>query len=63
MVRGTVCARARARVCVWCLCVSVSVVSDIVKRPVLPPCVVDGRSRNPVYYYYLYYNDGGPRTV
>ena len=27
-----------------------SVVSVIVKRPVLPPCVVDGRSRNPLYY-------------
>ena len=23
-----------------------------VTRPVLPPCVVDGRSRNPLYYYY-----------
>ena len=32
--------------------VSVSVVSVIVKRPVLPPCAVVGRSRNPVYYYY-----------
>ena len=21
----------------------------------LPPCVVDGRSRNPLYYYYYYY--------
>ena len=38
-------ARARARVCV---------VSVIVKRPVLPPCAVDGRSRNPLYYYYLH---------
>ena len=28
------------------------VVNVIVKRPVLPPCVVDGRSRNPLYYYY-----------
>ena len=35
---------ARARTCV-CVCV-------IVKRPVLPPSVVDGRSRNPLYYYY-----------
>ena len=25
-----------------------------VKRPVLPPSVVDGRSRNPLYYYYYY---------
>ena len=32
--------------------VCVCVVSVIVKRPVLPPCVVDGRSRNPLYYYY-----------
>ena len=39
-------------VCV-CVCVCVSVVSDIVKCPVLPPCVVDGRSTNPLYYYYL----------
>ena len=30
------------------------VVSVIVKRCVLPPCVVDGRSRNPLYYYYYY---------
>ena len=30
-------------------------VSVIVKRPVLPLCVVDGRSRNPLYYYYYYY--------
>ena len=42
-----VCVRARARACV-CVCV----VSVIVKRPVLPPSVVDGRSRNPLYYYY-----------
>ena len=41
-------------VCV-CVCVSVSVVSVIVKRPVLPPCAVDGRSRNPLYYCYYYY--------
>ena len=32
--------------------VSVCVVSVIVKRPELLPCVVDGRSRNPLYYYY-----------
>ena len=37
--------RARARACV-CVCV----VSFIVKRPVLPPCVVDGRSGNPLHY-------------
>ena len=36
--------------------VHVCVVSVIVKRPVLPLCVVDGRSRNPLYYYYYYYN-------
>ena len=39
-----------------CVCVRVSVhvcvVSVIVKCPVLPPSVVDGRSRNPLYYYY-----------
>ena len=38
-----------------CVCVSVCVracvVSVIVKCPVLPPCVLDGRSRNPLYYY------------
>ena len=33
-----------------CVCV----VSVIVKCPVLSPCVVDGRSRNPLYYYYYY---------
>ena len=33
-------------------CVCVCVVSVVVKRPVLPPSVVDGRSRNPLYYYY-----------
>ena len=34
------------------MCVCVCVVSVIVKHPVLPPCTVDGRSRNPLYYYY-----------
>ena len=34
--------------------VCVCVVSVIVKRPVLPPCVVDGRSRNSLYHYYYY---------
>ena len=29
-----------------CVCVCVCVVSVVVKRPVLPPCAVDGRSRN-----------------
>ena len=38
--------RSRAYVCV-CVCFT-----RIVKRPVLPPCAVDGRSRNPLYYYY-----------
>ena len=48
-----VCAHARVRACVHvCVCVCVCVVSVIVKRPVLPPSVVDGRSRNPLYYYY-----------
>ena len=36
------------------MCVCVCTVSVIVKRPMLPPCAVDGRSRNPLYYcYYL----------
>ena len=39
-----------ACICV-CVCVCVCVVSVIVKHPVLPPCAVDGRSRNPLYYY------------
>ena len=30
------------------MCVCVCVVSVVVKRPVLPPCAVDGRSRNPL---------------
>ena len=38
-----------------CLSVCLSVVSVTVKRSVLLPCVVDGRSRNPLYYYYYYY--------
>ena len=36
-----------------CVCV----VSVIVKRPVLPPSVVDGRSRNPLYH--LSYHEQG----
>ena len=43
----TVCVCVRA-----CAHMHVCVVSVIVKRPVLPPSVVDGRSRNPLYYYY-----------
>ena len=35
-----------------CVCVCVCVVSLVVKRPVLPPCAVDGRPGNPLYYYY-----------
>ena len=34
-------------------CVGVNV---IVKHLVLPPCAVDGHSRNPLYYYYYLYN-------
>ena len=34
------------------LTVCVRLVSVIVKCPLLPPRVVDGRSRNPLYYYY-----------
>ena len=40
--------RARAFVCV---CVSVCVVSAVVKCPVPLTCAVDGRSRNPLSYY------------
>ena len=28
----------------------------IVKRPALPPCAVDGRSRNPLYFYYWFFH-------
>ena len=49
-----VCVRACVRACV-CVCVCVCVFSVTVKRPVLPPRVVDGRSRNPLYYYYYYH--------
>ena len=55
-----VCVRARVRACVReCVraCVRACVVSVIVKRPVLPPSVVDGRSRNPLYYYYYTVHD------
>ena len=41
--------RARAHACVRA-CVFVGSVN--VKRPALPPCAVDGRSRNRLYYYY-----------
>ena len=34
-----------------CVCACVCVVSVIVKHHVLPPCVVDGCSKNPLYYY------------
>ena len=51
-----VCARGRVCACV-CVCVRVCVLNVIVKRPALPPCAVDGRSRNLlVYYYYYNYN-------
>ena len=51
------CVRACLRACMrerTCMraCVCVCVVSVIVKRPVLPPSAVDGRSRNPLYCYY-----------
>ena len=48
-----------------CLCLSlrvsvwvgrcVGVVSVKIKRPALPPCAVDGRSRNPICFNYYYY--------
>ena len=31
------------------------VVSVVVKRPALPPCAVDGSSRNPLCCYDYYY--------
>ena len=46
-MRACMCVCARA-----CMCMCV--VSVIVKHPVLPPCVVEGCSRNPLYYYYYY---------
>ena len=46
-----VCVCARVRACVH-VCVWGGRVSVIVKHPVLPRSVVDGRSRNPLYYYY-----------
>ena len=45
--------RACVRVCVCVVVVVVIVIVVVVKRPALPPCVVDGRSRNPLYYYYV----------
>ena len=39
------------------MCACVCVVSVIVKRPVLPPSVVDRRSRSPLYYYYSGYDN------
>ena len=48
------CACVRLCVCVYvCACVraTVCVAGAIVKRPALPPCVVDGRYSNPLYYY------------
>ena len=48
------CTRTRTRAHA---CVHVCVISVIVKCPVLPPSVVDGRSRNPLHYYY-YYSSG-----
>ena len=49
-----VCVRARVHACVCARAchVCVCVVSVTVKRPVLLPSVVDGSSRNPLYYYY-----------
>ena len=60
LCRGAVC----LSLCV-CVCLSVSlcgwvggcvgVVSVKIKRPALPPCAVDGRSRNPIcLYIYIY---------
>ena len=48
-----VCACVCVRACV-CVCVGgcISVAVAIVKRPVLPLCVEDGRCRNFLYHYY-----------
>ena len=43
------CVSACVYVCVF-VCLFVSVIRIIVKCPVLPPCAVDGHSRNPFYY-------------
>ena len=60
LVRHSVCVCVCVCVCVSgcisvCMCVHacVCVVSVIVKHPVLPPSVIDGHSRNPLYYYFL----------
>ena len=42
-----------------CLCVRACV---ILKHPGLPSCAVDGRYRNPIYYYYCNYNYTPPPT-
>ena len=39
----------------WCGVVCVCVVSGIGKHPVLPPCAVDGHSRNLFHYYFCCY--------
>ena len=44
---------SKAWVCA-CVCVCMSVVSVIVKRPVLPPCAADGCSRNPLLLLWCY---------
>ena len=49
---GGVSVYVSVRVCVWGGGGRGSVVSVIVQCPVLPPCAVDGRSRNPLYYYF-----------
>ena len=45
-VRASACMHACVRACLY-----VCVFSVTVKCPVLPPCAVHGRSRNPLYYY------------
>ena len=51
MWSDTECVCACLHACVRA-CVRACVVSVIVKLPALPPCVVDGHSRNPLYHYH-----------
>ena len=54
-----VCVCGRGVLCV-CVCVCVCVVSVIVKHPVLLPCAVNGRSRNPLLFLFFMYSPSSP---
>ena len=47
------CQRHKSKAVWFLTCVGVG--SVIVKYHALPPCVLDGHSRNPLHYYYYYY--------